>query len=303
MDPKVRAFSLALVGEIFLALGFSKYGLAYRMFHRLFLSVADNLSAIALTADGRIKSEGFPSAAQWTLEHWCSSVGSHCSENIPGEGPLLLISNHAGTYDTFILASQIKRNDLKIIVSDVPFLKNLPNAREHLIFLSDATHDRMAAVRTGIQHLKDGGALLLYGTGLIDPDPEVYPDADKWIDRWSPSIDIFLRSIPQSRIVLSIVSGVVSNKWSHHPVTWLKKIGWQKRRLAEFSQIVYQLWKPGKLFLEPSVSFSSSLSTQELFKESNQEGRLLPAIISRGKNLLDSHCKWIGKCANVNNNS
>ena len=219
-----------------------------------------------------------------------------------GKVLFLVISNHAGTYDTFILASQINRNDLKIIVSDVPFLKNLPNARDHLIFLSDATHDRMAAVRSGIQHLKDGGALLLYGTGLIDPDPEVYPDADKWIDRWSPSIDIFLRSIPHSRIVLSIVSGVVSKKWARHPVTGLKKIGWQKRRLAEFGQIMYQLWKPGKLFLEPSVSFSSSLSTQELMKESNQEGRLLPAIISRGKNLLNSHCKRYGKCAIVNIN-
>ena len=234
MNSEIRKLSHVLVGEIFLALGFSKYGLAFKVFSPLFLKVANRLSSITLKADHMIESDGFPAASEWILGHWCSSVSSHNDENIPREGPLIIISNHAGIFDTFILTSRINRFDLKLISSDVPFLKSLPNASKHLIFLSENTHDRMLAARQGIQHLQINGALLLYGTGLIDPDPAVYPDADKWIDRWLPSIDIFLRKVPQCRVVLSIVSGVVSPKWAYHPITRLKKVDWQRRRLAEF---------------------------------------------------------------------
>ncbi len=55
----------------------------------------------------------------------------------------------------------------------------------------------MAAARSGIRHLQNGGALLLFGTGLIDPDPAVYPGAEKEIENWSPSIDLFLRHVPE----------------------------------------------------------------------------------------------------------
>jgi hypothetical protein len=105
MDDEIRQLSRDVIGEIFLALGFSKYGGAYRLFNRLFLKVADNLSTITLNADYKIESDGFSAAAEWTLSHWCSSVNSHNDQNIPRQGPLLVISNHAGTYDTFILAS------------------------------------------------------------------------------------------------------------------------------------------------------------------------------------------------------
>jgi hypothetical protein len=179
-------------------------------------------------------------------------------------------------------------------------LKNLPNASKHIIFLSEDSHDRMLAAHQGIQQLRNGGVSLLYGTGLIDPDPDVYPDADKWIDRWLPSIDIFLRTVPESRVVLSIVSGVVSTKWAYHPITWLKKEDWQKRRLAEFSQIIHQLWRPGTLFLTPSVSFSDPFSIQDLKKAGLDDHRILPAVISRGKILLSDHCKRYGNCAILN---
>lgn len=293
MDNETRALSKAVIGEIFLALGFAKNGWLYRMLGPLFYKAGDRLSSIAAKADQMIATDSFPLAAEWMLTHWCSSVTSYGEGSIPHTGPLLIISNHAGTYDTFILTSHIGRNDLKLIASDVPFLKHLPNASEHLIFLSDKTTDRSLAARSGIQHLKAGGSLLLYGTGLIDPDPSVYPDAEKWIDRWLPSIDLFLRSVPETKVVLSIVSGVVAQKWAYHPITRLARIDWQKRRLAEFSQVLQQLFKPGSLYLTPSISFASPVDVKTLRGESNTD-RVLPAVIVRGKDLLADHCKRYG---------
>jgi Acyltransferase len=289
MDAEIRKLSDAIIGEIFLALGFSKNGWAFQTFGSLFYKAADRLSEIAVTADRMIETDGFPKAAAWMLTHWCNAVTSRGEETIPPSGPLLIISNHAGTYDTFVLASQIGRNDLKLIASDVPFLKYLPNAKDHIFFLSENTQDRMIAARSGIHHLKQGGALLLYGTGLIDPDPSVYPDADQWIDKWLPSIDLFLRTVPEIRVVLSIVSGVVSKKWAYHPITWLKRIDWQKRRLAEFGQVLQQLFRPGSLYLTPSISFAPPVDIETLRRESNSD-KLLPAVIARGKNLLVGHC-------------
>jgi hypothetical protein len=282
-DAEIRTLSDALILEIVNAIGLPKTERVSRLFRPVFHKPADRLATIGVTADRLIASRS----------NWCSQVTGRGTETIPAKGPLLVISNHAGSYDTFVITSKLGRQDLKLISSDVPFLKNLPNASDHIIFLSDKTQDRTTAARGGLRHLKDGGALLLYGTGLIDPDPEVYPDAEAWIEKWLPSIDLFLRVAPETRVLLSIVSGVVAKSWANHPITRLKHIDWQKRRLAEFSQVIQQLLFPGKLYLQPHISFSVPVSVDDLRRES-QGDRLLPAIIARGKALLQDHCRNYG---------
>jgi hypothetical protein len=293
MDADIRKLSNAVIGEIFNALGFSKTGAAYRSFGWLFRRAADRLSTLFVTMDRMIVSDGFPQATTWMLPHWCHTVTGRGCQTVPHTGPLLIISNHAGTYDSFVISSQVGRNDLKIIASDVPFLKNLPNASAHLIYLSDEIEDRMTAARAGMRHLKAGGALLLFGTGLIDPDPAVYPDAEAWIGKWLPSIDLFLRAAPDAQVVVSIVSGVVAERWAHHPITRLKSIDWQKRRLAEFSQVLQQLFFPGSLYLDPCISFAPPVGMEELLAGSSSD-RVHPAIILRGKALLADHINWVG---------
>jgi hypothetical protein len=290
VDPEISRLRDAIIGEVFLALGFSKSGWTAHTFGGLFRKGAERLARIAVTADRMIVTNGFPNAAGWMLTNWCNNVRASGANTIPANAPLLIVSNHAGTYDTFVLASQIGRDDLKLIASDVPFLKHLPNANDHIFFLSERLQDRTYAARAGMRHLKQGGALLLYGTGLIDPDPAVYPDAEAWIDKWLPSIDLFLRAVPETQVVLSIVSGVVSPTWAHHPITWLKRIDWQKRRLAEFSQVLYQLYFPGKLYLTPAISFSPPIKASELSHEAGSD-RVLPTVIARGKALLTEHVR------------
>lgn len=292
MDTGVRTLSNLIIGEIFNALGFKKYGLAFRSFNWVFRKPADRLAALVQNADHIIVEEGISKSAGWLLPNWCRPVISRGTESIPQSGPLIILSNHAGTYDTFVITSEAGRDDIKIITSDVPFLKNFPEASKHIIFLSENIRDRTISARAGIRHLQEGGALLLYGTGLIDPDPAVYHDAEAWIEKWLPSIDLFLRIVPETTVILSIVSGVVSERWAHHPITWLKKVDWQKRRLAEFGQVIQQLYFPGTLFLNPRISFSSPIHREQLINES-VDGRVISAAISHGKALLQDHLAWI----------
>jgi hypothetical protein len=291
MDSDVRALTDTLLGEISNALGFSKAGFAARFLGRPFRKAIDRLSTIGLTADHLIATDGFPAASAWMMSNWVSRVFVRGEKNIPSAGPLLVVANHCGAYDFLVIPSQLCRPDIKIISSDIPFLKNLPHANEHLFFLTDAPHDRGMATRGALRYLQSGGALLLFGTGLIDPDPAVYKDAEKSIDVWSPSIDLFLRLAPETQVVVAICSGIVMSRWAHHPLTYLRRIDWQRRRLAEFGQVLQQLFFPGKWYVAPRVSFAPPVGIGELKRESGGE-RVLPAVIARGKALLADHIRW-----------
>ena len=291
-DADIRSLSESLIDEIVNAVGLPKTPAAHWTFGLFFRRVAERLSAIGVIADRMIATDGFPAAAGWMMSHWVKNVTRRGAETIPAAGPLLVVSNHCGAYDSLVIPSQLGRADIKIISSDVPFLKNLPNACDHLIFLSDNPQQRMAAARAGIRHLQAGRTLLLFGTGLIDPDPAVYPNAEKEIDNWSPSIDLFLRQAPGTNVLATIVSGIISPKWAHHPITRLRRIDWQKRRLAEFGQVIQQLFFPGQLYVSPQVSFAPPVAAETLRGESDS-GRLLPAVVARGKFLLAEHIKWI----------
>ena len=292
MDAVIQSLSDTLINEIINAVGLPKTASTRRVFDLLFHKAAGRLAEIGVTFDRLIGRDGFPSACGWVLANWCRDITTRGSESVPQSGPLLVISNHAGAYDSVVIASRLGRNDLKFIASDVAFLKNLPSTSEHFLFVSaDDAFNRMAGARSGIRHMQDGGALILFGTGLIDPDPAVYPGAEKEIENWSPSIDLFLRQVPDANVVVTIVSGIVSPRWARHPVTWLKRIAWQKRRLAEFGQVLQQLFFPGSLYVSPRVSFAPPVPVTQLIRESGTK-RVLPAVIRRGKALLAEHIAW-----------
>jgi hypothetical protein len=292
-ETELQILCSTLVKEIINAVGLPNTRYMQQIFGRLFHKATNRLAAIGTTFDRLILSDGFPKACEWALTNWCRDITARGAEAVPLEGPLLIVSNHAGAYDSVVIASLLGREDLKIIASDVAFLKNLPNTDQHFLYITGNNDQaRLAAARAALRHLKSDGALLLFGTGLIDPDPAVYPNAEKEIENWSPSIDLFLRQVPEANVLVTIVSGIVSPKWAHHPVTWFKRIPWQKRRLAEFGQVIQQLFFPEQLYVSPRVSFSTPISVDELRRESRGD-HALPTVISHGKTLLAEHLAWI----------
>ena len=293
MDAEIQSLSDTLINEIINAIGLPKTAGWQRIFNLFFRKATLRMSGIGITFERLNNSEGFSSACAWALTHWCRNITAHGIESVPQTGPLLVVSNHAGAYDSVVIASLLGRNDLKIIASDVAFLKNLPGTSQHFLYVSkDDPYHSMTAVRSGIRHLQDGGALLLFGTGLVDPDPAIYPGAEKEIEKWSPSIDLFLRNVQEANLVVTILSGILSPRWANHPVTWLRRIDWQKRRLAEFGQVIQQLFFPGRLYVSPQVSFAAPVTASALQHESST-GRVLPAVIARGRDLLADHIAWI----------
>jgi hypothetical protein len=139
-----------------------------------------------------------------------------------------------------------------------------------------------------VRYLKDGGAVLLMGSGTIDPDPAVYPGALDYLNRWTEAASIFLRHVPQTQVLLAAVSHILSPKWARHPLTWFLRGSMEKRRIAEIGQVLQQLFRPGSLYLSPRVSFSSCLTSREL-GDSPREALLLYET-----DLLLEHCRNFG---------
>lgn len=293
MNEAIHLLSETLVGEVFKALGLAEDGRTRRAFGRLLRRATDRLSQIGLTFDQLCAEQGFAAAADWALGNWCRDILARGADGVPSDAPLLVISNHPGTYDALLIASRLGRDDLFIIASDIGFLKRLPHAREHFTFLASDPWSRACAMRSGVRHLQRGGALLLYGTGLIDPDPALSPEAFAHIERWSPSIDLFLRLVPQVKIVLAVVSHAISAGWAASPITLLRRDAMDRRRLAEFGQVLQQLFFPGSLFLSPRLTFGAPIQPASVVHH-GVDGRVLPWLIAREKQLLLEHLAAFG---------
>jgi len=178
----MTALSKSLVVELAGSIGFRNSPLAHRIIWPIFRPATNRLAHIGLTFDRNVLQNGFSKAMGFTLEDFASSVTARGTEGFPPKGPLLVISNHPGTYDSLVVASQLQRDDLNFISGDIPFLQKLPHTNQFFYCISDEANGRMLAARKAIRHLKDSGAMLLYGLGHIDPDPAVYDDAASHFD-------------------------------------------------------------------------------------------------------------------------
>lgn len=278
-----------ILDEIFIALKQPPRGIARRLFGPFLQLPARRFSTLMAEVDRRVARDGMVAAAQWLLTQIVSGVEARGTEQLPAQGPLLVASNHPGAYDVVALTATIGRDDIMIIASGVPFTRSLIATSPHLIYVNPdnlSAPDRVAAVRSGIRHLQDGGALLIYPSGIVDPDPDISSGLEESLQTWSGSLDIFLRRVPQTRVSPTIVSSVLSPRYLHHPLVKIPKTDWEKRKLAEVIQILRQMLSNRPIDLTPRITFGAVVSGEIL---RDAEGRYLPAIIERARATLAEH--------------
>jgi hypothetical protein len=146
----------------------------------------------------------------------------------------------------------------------------------------------MTVLRNIAAQLKRGGTIVYFGSGHRDPDPVAYAGAKEAIDSWLPIVDPLYRVVPGLRVLPVMMSGMISQKWANHPLTWLRKKPIDKHRLAEFGQVITQLVRPGRLFVTPAISFGKSYSESEL-RKIDPTATLQSTIIRLGQELLEQH--------------
>ncbi len=237
--------------------------------------------------DTSVNENGFVFTSDQILNKLTKGVEADGDEFIPRKGPLVIASNHPGTYDGLSIISRLPRNDFRLIVSGIPFFKNLPNAGENLILTTHDTLDRMDVIRKSIRHLQDGGALLIFPSGRLDPDPSIFPDAGEGLKKWSRSIEVFLNKVPDAQLVLTIASGVLTNKYINHPLLKLFKNDHERRRFMEFMQILNQMATGKPVELNPKVSFAKPLTQSDSLKTHDSISE--HSIFERAVELLNYH--------------
>ena len=285
---RVPALRSTITDEIFAAFDFPADGWQRKFLWPIFWFPAHLFASLAAGVDENTAKMGIPEAAKRLLPRFVKEINVCGVENIPREGPLVIASNHPGAYDSVAIISSLPRNDLKIVVSDIPFLRNLPALGRHMIYTISGVHGRMTALRSMIRQVQEGGAVLIFPSGLVDPDPAVLPGAYQELGAWSPSLELVMRKVPEVKILVTIVSGVLAPACLRNPLTRFPKVDWQKRKLAEFLQVMQQLVFTRSFGLTPKISFAQPFTAKELL-DNGDSSDILQLIISQARQLLAVH--------------
>lgn len=203
-----------------------------------FASMAKKFAAQMIDFDTQVGASHLPAASFHTIRRYVNSLRVYGAENLPAEGPVLVLANHPGMADTLALFCAINRADLRIIAINRPFLQALPNTSRLLYYVSDHPSERMRAVRQTAAHLKNGGAVLTFPAGQIEPDADVYDGAAESLAGWTDSAGVFVRFAPETRIVPALVRGVLWNKAVKHPLVYLKRNRFEREKLGAAFQLL-----------------------------------------------------------------
>jgi 1-acyl-sn-glycerol-3-phosphate acyltransferase len=238
--------------------------------------------------DREVAESGIVSAMRNMLLHFTTAVEVSGAEQVPPQGPLLVLANHPGTFDSIFVSAMLRRNDLQILAWGWPLLRRLPATSQHMIYATDDPHQRMGVFRAAIRHLQAGDALLIFPTSDLDPDPDAQPGSVEALQNWSPSIEMLLRQAPGTRVQIAIMSGVLVPRFLRHPLARLPKSIKGQRTVAELLQMLQQLVLPRSLHVVARLSFGRLTTLEELTSSPGVPG-IYQGIITEAETVLAQH--------------
>ena len=278
----------ALLDEIVRAVGLPITNFWRKMIEVMFWIPIKRFSQLGAYFDKMVYQHGFSKAVDISLKLLVNDIKILDDVAVPETGPLLVISNHPGTYDALCLAAKLPRDDVKIVSSNIPFLKIMKNANDHFLFTSVDNYVRMLVTRNAIRHLEKGGAVIMFPSAHMDPEPAFMPGAMEALDEWSRSIEIFVKKVPETVVQVAVVSRVIIPKYLAHPITRVRKGRRERQRIAEFLQVINQMVYKKKFNQVPLVSFAQPFSLEQISAEKDIN-KLLPYSIARAKELMQNH--------------
>jgi len=285
-QPQVQALARINVDDFCTALGVQSLPFLRWPLQRILFPVAYLFARRMASFDRWILETGLAEASEKTLARFVKGLEVCGREYIPASGPLLILSNHPGLTDTIALFAAIRRPDLKIVALDRPFLRALTHTSRHLIFIPEGTEGRIEAVRGISRHLREGGAVLTFPAGHIEPDPAVMPGAVQSLENWSQSIALFVRMVPQALVVPALVSGVVAEGALHHPLLSIRRREEDRERLAATLQIASNVLFPSAWPVRAQVRFGAPLQAGDLAGLGNALA-ITHAVTARERRLIE----------------
>jgi hypothetical protein len=288
-DPVLaRKLKFDIIGEILKAIKWPDTKVLRFLISSIVGLPTRRFAEIMADFDRVIGEKGLRFASDHLLEKLINIVTEIGVEMIPSEGPTIIASNHPGTYDALAILSQLPREDVKIIVGSNPFFCDMPNGRKFLIFATRKQNERFEVIRQAIHHLQKGGLLLIFPAGHIDPDPAIFEVAEERFQNWSRSLTVFLRKVPQTKLILAVTSGVITKEYINHPLPNLFK-GHERRRIIEFMQVIKQMIFHQTKDLNPKICFKEESRYNP--HEGLDHSKRMDSICSQEFDLFQAHLK------------
>ena len=266
-----------------------------RLLKNFFYTYARMFASDMTDFDIAVGQDGLAKGARLVLGRYFKDIRVHGLDLIPASG-FLALSNHPGLSDTLSAFAALNRADLKIIALQRPFLEALTNISKQLFYVTDDPASRMTLVRQVSAHLRNGGAVLTYPAGHIEPDPDAHSpgDAIDSLNAWTDSVGVFLRMAPETPILPILVRGVISKKALNHPLTKLRRTQFEREQLAAAFQVFLHIRKKIK-DLQVRVQIGKPIYAKEL--GSNETHVIHQAVLEEMKRLIENPPRDAGESA------
>lgn len=218
---QIRALTAVNVGDVLSAIGLENAPAPVRAtVGRLFRRPSRGLALQLAAFDAAIGREGLPAASAMLL----AQLGpvARVTGSVPAEGPTLVVANHPGLFDAPALFTCLPRTDVTVLARDRPVLRSLPCLHERMIAVPEAGSGT-GALRCAASRLREGGLVVTFPGGTIEPDPGVRPGAADAVADWSRSTRLLARLVPGLQIVPTGIGGSHTARALGHPLTRLRR--------------------------------------------------------------------------------
>ena len=264
--------------------GWRNGSLPSRLLQKIFFNYARVFARHMADFDIAVGKGGMAEGARVSLRSYFRDIRVHDRDLIPTSG-FLALSNHPGMADSLSAFAALNRPDLKIIALQRPFLEALTNVSKQLFYLTDDSASRLTLLRQVSSHLLNGGAVLTYPAGHIEPDPDAHTDAVDSLNTWTDSVGVFIRMSPKTPILPVLVRGVVWGKALNHPLTRIRHTREEREKLAAALQMLAHI-KGEIKDLRVSVQIGKPIYAKDL---GGMETRVIhQAVLSEMKRLIEN---------------
>ncbi|MEE4195288.1 MAG: 1-acyl-sn-glycerol-3-phosphate acyltransferase [Anaerolineae bacterium] len=280
-----------IMDEIIWALRLKDRPLAQLLTRLTFSIPARKFTRIVVELENAVAEGGPAFGARKIFKYFFNDMQVSGAEQIPQEGPLILAANHPGGMESVAQISLVGRNDMRVISSDVNFLRPLPAVTDCLLPITSDVRTRFSALKEAVRHLEAGGCLLIYPSGSIDPEPRYFANAKDHIHRWSKSLEVFIKKVPQLTVVPIITSNVLHEKFLFNKLVMTQKYRMDRQRAAEFLQTLNMMFLKGRrIDLQMSIGKPIRFTEVDLnLKESVHQAK--QQLQEAAEALFDAHIR------------
>jgi 1-acyl-sn-glycerol-3-phosphate acyltransferase len=225
-------------------------------------------------------------ASRAVLSELIGAVDVDGLHDLPARGPLLIASNHPGLCDVLTILATVERDDLIIVAADYPLLRALSGINRHFVFVPRRPDRRRTALTHIIAYLRNGGAVLMLPAGEIEPDPAVSQDTIVSLDRWSRSVGLIARHVPDLSIVPAVVSGVLLPRFQHHWLIWIRRNKSGRQELGTALQVLAR----ASIAATVRLVYGEPIESQDFVERGVGAAAITSVVIERVRELMVNHC-------------